>query len=193
MENMQSGKKPSRKKGAKALIIISILLIIVLAFGIGAFLFGKIFNISNKQGDTVEKFRKAYTAGIEVPDNATDLRFKTKTLWWAGTCEVAFNLKENEFEDYLDEINAKYVLPDYYTDYGVMGLKVSEARKVKYTKGYNEEINAFEIPTNNLEYLMVDNIDDYEVVYFERETETKIIILASEENGRIYYYISAGG
>lgn len=168
------------KKTKKVLLIVFLAVLgFVLTILVIGFFFSKIINISNKKGDSVKKFRKAYTAGIEVPDDAEDLRFKSNTFWWAGHAEVAFSLEEDEFEDYLEKIGENYVLKDWETDYGVAGMKVSDA--------------ALTLPNIDYDYMMIDSVDDYEIIFYKKETETEIIILASGEDGRIYYYISAGG
>lgn len=184
MENLLMENKPGEKKTLKILAIVLLAIIVgVILISIVCFIFGKIINISNKKGDSVEKFRKAYTAGIEVPDEAKDLRYKSNTFWWSGMVEVAFSLDEDEFENYLDEISKNYTLDNWDTDYGVAGMNVAEAC----------EVEGFAVLTDNMKYLMVDNVDDYEVIFYKSETETKIVILASRESGRIYYNINAGG
>ncbi len=199
MDNNQSGNFSVETKGnsknTKMLITIVLSCIVVVAMLVllGGFLFNKVLNISGKKGDSVAKFNKAYTAGIEVPDDAKDVRFISSTMWWSGRAEVAFTLEEDDFDDYLDNVNEKYTLSDWETDYGVTGLSVSDAKNVKASDGYNKESYVFELPNIDYEYMMVDDVDNYEVLYYKKETENRTIILASRESGRIYYYISAGG
>lgn len=178
---------PQAPKKKALFIIIPIVIVILIMCLCGR----KFFNISDDKGDTLAKFNNAYTAGIEVPENATDLRFKSNTLWWSGVCEVAFTLEEDEFEDYLNEINENYTLGQYYFDYGVAGLKVSDARiNQKTNESYHR---GFDFNSKNLEYLMMEDVEDYEVIYYENETESHKTILASREKHRIYFNIFAGG
>lgn len=171
------------KKRKKALIVfIFLILITTLLFRYGA-------KIGLWSGKNVDKYLDiAYGSSYfgEIPDNASDFRFKCGNFGLGAYSMAAFTLESNSYIDFLNKIDEKY--SDPRDEYNFIGKRVIDCQD---TYGDYGEYRGF--PHKSFDYVIDDNIDDYIIYYYDSyygAGSSLRIVVARPDTGRIIVWSS---
>ncbi|SDA32904.1 hypothetical protein SAMN02910447_03570 [Ruminococcus sp. YE71] len=177
---------PGQRMSAVKIIILMICCITAL------FLFAHYqMDLGTFRGSSFEECRKRVRGSFysyKLPDDAEDFRFICHNYGLGANSAEAFTLHDTEYDEFVEEVKKKEPgsVVGYHDDLDFAGMKVSETADYYDTYG-----NYIGFPTDRIEYVIDDDINDYTILYYDayEGSGSEINAIATNpETGRIVIY-----
>lgn len=146
------------KTWKKILIVYAIIILIFVLFFV--LFLHYVLEIGRWRGKSVDKYYDvAYSYFHDIPNNASDFKFKCENLGVSAYSMAAFNLEGQDYLDYIKTLDEKDI--ESRDDYNLIGKQVKETKDCYDSFG---EYCGF--PKRSFEYVIDDDIDEYVIVYY---------------------------